>query len=344
MNKYYDGTKLLSLKDINNELPEIYISTSNRTAGKTTYFNRKLVNGFKKHGHKFMLLYRYAYELDNCSSKFFNEIKRLFFKQDTFVSVPLAKGIYHSLFLNEQHCGYAIDLNHADAIKRMSHLFADTSCMLFDDFQAEDNRYTKGEVRKFISIHTSVARGGGEQYRYVPVYMISNNVSLLNPYYTALGISSRLSIDVNFLRGDGFVVEQGFNESASVAQKSAAFNRAFKSDAYTVYSAEKVYLNDNYAFIEKPSGTSRYIATIRYKNHDYGILEYHDSGIIYCSDVADKTCPQKIALTVDEHNVNYVMIQKNSMFISQMRWYFEHGAFRFKDLKCKECIITMLSY
>ena len=43
MTKFYDGTKLLSLKDINGNTPEIYISTSNRSAGKTTYFNRFFV-------------------------------------------------------------------------------------------------------------------------------------------------------------------------------------------------------------------------------------------------------------------------------------------------------------
>ena len=53
---YYDGTKLLSLKDINGNTPEIYISTSNRTGGKTTYFNRLAVNRFKKNKSKFMLI------------------------------------------------------------------------------------------------------------------------------------------------------------------------------------------------------------------------------------------------------------------------------------------------
>ena len=54
----YDGTKLLSLKDINGKKPEIYICTSNRTAGKTTYFNRYFVNRFIKYSEKFILLYR----------------------------------------------------------------------------------------------------------------------------------------------------------------------------------------------------------------------------------------------------------------------------------------------
>ena len=37
---FYDGTKLLSMKDINGNKPEVYIVTTNRSGGKTTYYNR----------------------------------------------------------------------------------------------------------------------------------------------------------------------------------------------------------------------------------------------------------------------------------------------------------------
>ena len=43
MGQYYDGTKLLSMLDINGKRPEIYMTTTNRTGGKTTYFGRLLV-------------------------------------------------------------------------------------------------------------------------------------------------------------------------------------------------------------------------------------------------------------------------------------------------------------
>jgi hypothetical protein len=48
MSGYYDGTKLLSLKDLNGAEPEIYMCTTNRTGGKTAYFNRLVVNKFLK--------------------------------------------------------------------------------------------------------------------------------------------------------------------------------------------------------------------------------------------------------------------------------------------------------
>ena len=48
-NIYYDGTKLLSLNDLNGKRPEIYIVTTNRTGGKTTYFGRMFINRFLNH-------------------------------------------------------------------------------------------------------------------------------------------------------------------------------------------------------------------------------------------------------------------------------------------------------
>ena len=50
--KYYDGTKLLSMKDLNGLTPEIFMTTTNRSAGKTTYFNRMVINRYKKTGKK----------------------------------------------------------------------------------------------------------------------------------------------------------------------------------------------------------------------------------------------------------------------------------------------------
>ena len=57
--------------------------------------------------------------------------------------------------------------------------------MIFDEFQSETNHYCTDEIRKFISVHTSVARGQGKQSRYVPVFMLSNPVSIINPYFAA---------------------------------------------------------------------------------------------------------------------------------------------------------------
>lgn len=344
MGKYYDGTKLLSMLDLNGKKPEIYMCTTNRTGGKTTYFGRLCVNRFLDKGEKFGLIYRYNYELDDVADKFFKDLKGLFFPDKTMTAKKRAKGIFQELFINDKSCGYAIALNSSDSIKKYSHLFSDITRMIFDEFQSESNHYCTDEITKFLSIHTSIARGQGEQVRYVPVFMLANQVSIINPYYVAMGICNRLNTETKFLRGDGYVLEQGFIESASDSQKESGFNRAFKENNYVAYSSENVYLNDNYSFIEKPTGKSRYICTLKYKGNDFGVKEFAESGFVYCDDKPDSTFPMKITVTTDDHSINYVMLKRNDFFLSNLRYLFERGCFRFKDMRCKEAILNALSY
>ena len=344
MGKYYDGTKLLSMLDLNGKKPEIYMCTTNRTGGKTTYFGRLCVNRFLDKGEKFGLIYRYNYELDDVADKFFKDLKGLFFPDKTMTAKKRAKGIFQELFINDKSCGYAIALNSSDSIKKYSHLFSDITRMIFDEFQSESNHYCTDEITKFLSVHTSIARGQGEQVRYVPVFMLANQVSIINPYYVSMGICNRLNSETKFLRGDGYVLEQGFIETASDSQKESGFNRAFKENNYVAYSSENVYLNDNYSFIEKPTGKSRYICTLKYKGNDFGVKEFAESGFIYCDDKPDSTFPMKITVTTDDHSINYVMLKRNDFFLSNLRYLFERGCFRFKDMRCKEAILNALSY
>lgn len=343
--KYYDGTKLLSLKDLNNKTPAIYMCTSNRTAGKTTYFSRLLINRYLKNGSKFCLLYRFKNELDGISDKFFKDIGNLFFPAYEMTEKVKAKGAYVSLMLNDEECGYAVALNSADSVKKMSHLFSDVNTLYMDEFQSETNTYCPKEIQKLMSIYTSMARGQGAQSRYIPLYMCSNNVSLLNPYFSEFGVAERLRSDTKFLRGNGWVLEANFNENASKAMELSPFMQAFQSNnQYKQYATQQVYLNDNTAFIENIQGRSRYLLTLHYNDGDYAIREYADKGIIYCDNRADLSHPVKIAVTLDDHNINYVMLEKYRPQIEYLRYLFEVGSFRFKNLKCKEAVLKALAY
>lgn len=356
MNEYYDGTKLLSLKDINGLDPEIYISTVNRTAGKTTYFNRLLINSFLKKHWKFGLEVRFGYDADCSADEIFKDVQSLFFSGYNMIAKKRAKGVYSDLFIGAfdsedydsyQHCGYILPINNADGIKKRSHMFTDIEHMFMDEFQPESNKYCPDELNKFYSVHTSVARGQGKQTRRVPVYMAGNRITIINPYYTALGISDRLRENTNFLRGDGFVLENGFNESAANALGGSAFSRAFAGLERTKasYGSQSVYLNDNSSFIQPPEKVrSRYMCTIIYEGARYAIREYDSLGYLYCDTRVDDTFPTKLALTVGDHDINFVMLKRNDFFIAMLRDLFEKGAFRFQNLLCKQCVMQLVSY
>lgn len=352
--KYYDGTKLLSLKDINRADPEIYICTSNRTAGKTTFFNRYAVRRYLKHKQKFALLYRFNYELDDVAQKFFKDIKGLFFQGYDMESERRANGIYHELFLiypdstdenpHKEPCGYAITLNSADQLKKYAHLFSDVTLILFDEFQSETNHYCNNEIRKFQSIHTSIARGQGLQSRRVPVIMISNPVSIINPYYVSLGIANRLLPSTRFLRGNGYVLEQSKNESAAAALQSSAFMSAFENDDYSKYAASGKYLNDYNAFIKKMPENGKYLVTLKFQNSYYSIKEYTTDGILYVSDSYDASYPFRLAIDINDHEINYILLTHNDAFITTMRNAFERGLVRFKNQLSKNAFMALCSY
>lgn len=349
-NKYYDGTKILSMHDLDNERPEIYMVTSNRNAGKTTFFRRWFLSRYLKYNEKFVVLYRFNNLLSNVSAKFFRGIDTLFFKDYVMTERVMSKGKYVELYIRkkdseiEENCGYAIAINDSDSIKDLSSLFSDAYRILFDEFQSETFHYCPDEIRQFISIHTSLARGGGEQVKYLPVFMLSNYVTLLNPYFTAMNVSHRIQSNTKFLRGHGFVLECGFNKNASESVKTSRFNMAFPNAEYVAYAAENVYLNDNTNFIEKIDGQSIYLATLIYNKKRYALRKYSESSILYCDKRIDETYRFRIAVRTVDHNIDSMLLTNYDDFIVNLRMLFKQGAFRFYDLECKECVMTLLSY
>lgn len=341
---FYDGTRLLGSLDVNGKKPEIFMGTGNRNSGKTTWMNRYAVKRYINNGEKFMILVRFANELPGIDEAFFKEIGHLFFKDYKMESKTMANGAYKNLFLNGEHCGFCCAINMADKYKRYSHLFSETSRMLFDEFQTESERYCPNEIIKIQSLHKTVARGGGRMVRYVPLIMMSNTVTILNPYFTALGISNRIRKDTKILKGDGWVLEQNYNEDAAKASSESLFENAFQASSYQAYASQNTYLLDNESFIEKPVGRTKYVATVVYKGREYGIMKYPDLGLIYTTSWSDSSYPVRIAATVNDHSPNYVLLKSIPMLLEDLRYYFNMGCFRFSDAMSRECILTLLSY
>lgn len=342
---YYDGSRILSLLDLNGQKPEIYFVTSNRSAGKTTFFAKMLFKNFLKSRKQFLLLYRFTYELSDVPDKFFSGIQQMFFSAYEMTARKHCRGYIIELLVNEETCGYAVALNAADTVRKYSHLFSQVDAMFMDEFQSESGQYCKDEVSKFISVHTSVARGGGKQSRFVPVYLCSNSVSLLNPYFNALGISDRLKEDTKFLRGNGWVLEQNFNEYAAKALSESTFINAFSKCKYFQYSVQNIYLNDTKSFISLPPKTrSKYLATFTTENGNFALRSFPYEGLVYCSTHVDLSNPNKLVGCADSHQENYLLINSTSPFISQLRGLFEKGCFRFQNQRCKAECLKLLAY
>ena len=345
-NKYYSCEYLLTLKDINGKRPEIYLVDGNRTAGKSVSFKKKVVDTFfkaKSEINQFLYIFRHKTDMQNVSEMFFGDIGRIFYREHIMTEKKLFEGKVIQLLLDDEPCGYAVPLSMSSKIKSASAIFTRVKHGFFDEYQAEDDQYLNNEINKFMSLHTTVARGDGEQVRYVPFYMASNTVSMLNPYYHAFGINKRLQHNTKFLKGDGWVFERTHNESASKAFQESAFNRAFQHSAYFKYASENVYLNDNMALIEKPKGTSRYLLTIKYNNQMFNVREYDTC--VYISHGCDETfrhryCFQHVDVTGD----GTIMVNRNDFMIDYLRRIFRQGYLRFDSLESKNMTLDMISF
>jgi hypothetical protein len=257
--------------------------------------------------------------------------------------LPHARGLYYEMFLDDKTFGYAVSLSNPDALKKYSPIFAEVGNIIFDEFQSETGKYVSKEVEKFQSIYLTIARGGGYQSRKVKVFMLGNMVTIMNPYFINLGIHKRLRAETNFMRGNGWVAEFGFNKSASEAIKENGFFKAFQAEDYMSYSTEKVYLHDADIFIEKPKGRAKYICTIMHDNVAYGVREFWDEGLIYVSHKPDNSCKQIIAFKASDHNQNTIMLNHYSYLWKNIRDAFNNGYLRFDDMKAKSAIFDILS-
>lgn len=346
MGKYYDCNYLLTLKDRNGNLPDIYITDGNRTAGKTVSFKKRLVDTFLKSKtdvNQFYLIYRYKTDMQSLAESFFTDIRRLFYQGHEMTEKKLFDGAVVMLLLDEKPCGYCLPLSLSAKIKRMSSIFVTVAHGFFDEYQDENNTYLPNEIDKLMSIHTSIARGDGNQSRRVPLYMASNTVSMLNPYYQALGINKMLKRDTKILRGDGWVYERTYNENAAQAFTGSAFNRAFASSKYFGHAAENVYLNDNDALIERPNGANEYMLSIRYNNAWYSVRKYNTC--VYVSEGADETYPRRVCFNyTDVIDDRAVMVNSSNYIILTLRTYFHRGLMRFENLQCKNMMFDMLSF
>jgi hypothetical protein len=340
--KYYNPEKILRMRDLENLKPAIYIISTNRSAGKTFSFLKKVLEDFKKDGKQFGLIYRHKYEL-NSSASLFDDVQRLYPElRGTITTVSYANGLFYELIMDEKTIGWSFSMNSPDALKKHSPKFSQIEQMIFDEYQTESGKYLDKEIEKFQSLYLTIARGGGRQSRHVNVYMLGNNVTLMNPYFIKFDIHKRLKTDTKFMRGNGWVAEFGFNESASQEIRSNAFYQAFKDEGYMAYSTENVYLSDASIFVGKISGRSKYLFTILHESTLYGVREYYDKGILYISKQPDNSCKQVITFKASDHNANTMMLSHYSYLWKNIKDAYQKGWLRFDDIQTKNDVFDIL--
>lgn len=341
--QYYDGSKLMSIKDLNGETPEIYISQTIRSKGKTTWFNHKICEDFLNDGKVFGLLYRYAYELDDCPQILMGAVRDLYYPDIDIKSESFMGGKIRELYWSDKLCGYAFSINSYEQVKKASNTLSKIEHYLFDEAITENDEYAKNEVNKFMSIHTSISRAPGQPVRFVPVYMLANCIRMLNPYFMALNIPQRYQSRTKYLRGDGFVLETLYDKKLTIKAEQSPFNRAFKGQAYVDYLTgnNSLFINEMND-IGKQKGEKTYVYTFICDGKSYGLWRMQN-GLYYLSTQFIANYKKIIGVMYNDRVMANVYDYSIAKFLkSNFKDIFNQGSMRFEDGNCKNVMLKFL--
>lgn len=329
---YYDSSALLSQRDENGNKPGIYISVTNRLGGKTYNYSRYMLRKYLKTGKTQGLEIRWNQDLKTRANSFASDVmlKDKGLRSHSLHAKNMGK-IAYNIFMDDHEDRPAVTviaLNDSDKIRENSSKFQEICSLFLDEFQPETGTYVPDEVKRFQSIHKSIARGGDSFGRYVPQFMASNAASKINPYFVAMGIHKKIiSKDQRFIRGKGWVLEQCVIEGAAEAQEQDPFNQAFEDSDYQKFSSRNEWLLDDSPFIKRLPITGKQIAIIDTARASFGL--WYQSGIYYISDKKDPSGRIHIATTREAQNPGNVGA---SLFLArQLRLAYDRSCVYFSD-------------
>lgn len=302
--KYYNGEKLLSLKDANKLEPYIYMSVTNRNVGKTFFFTEMFLKYWLKTGRQFGYIVRFQADLPSCGDMYMAAIGWKYPQYSIKVKVVSMKYAEMHLINNNTGddlgiLGYGLAINTSSQLRRYSGIFKDVDWLLFDEFQEEFNRYCNDEVNKLLSLYQSVARGGGAQLRNeVKLIMLSNDITEFNPYYFRLNVMDFLKNDSKYVRGIGWVLERQTYSEAATLVKNSGFLSAF-GGRYVKYSSGECSLNGQAdEFVDKNVDKSKYDywCTLKLNDNKYGLWWSKDASDYYVTRKHDEKYTKKYSI------------------------------------------------
>ncbi len=344
---YYNGRELLEQKDINGKNPSIFVSTTNRSAGKTTYFIDMMAEKAVEDNKEFVLFFRSKDELPACSLIVESVTEMTGRKYEIKAGKKIGDNMVHTIYINGELKGYGIYLGHYVKLKKYSPLFSRVEYTLMDEYQPEDGKFLKNEVTAYMSLIYSISRGNGKQFRYVKNILAGNLITLMNPYLIKSKLYKHIYIrenETNYFKTKGWVAEVGYNKDASQALKDSSFADAFENEGYIKNNLEASYLFDASRFIGKiKSRKQRYIVTLRYNGCDYGVRADESSGNIYISSKHDPNCKTVIIFKESEHTENTIHFEFCTEIIMHLTDCYYNARMYFDSLETKNTMFEILS-
>lgn len=305
-----------------------------RGVGKSFNLKVYLLNRYKKKKRKFIYLRRYDTELQKSLKKneFFEDIKN----DPTIINDKLyIKG--ERIYINDELCGYVIPLSKASIYKSVP--FPDVDIIMFDEFLIDNNtyHYLPDEPEKLLDLIETVGR-----LRNIQVFLLGNNISLINPYFDYFNISLPYKSDIKTFKEGLILVNYIKNEEYRKKKYDSNFGKLIKGTKYGNYAIDNISLKDNNNFIKKKNPKSKFFFNLILNNHTYGVWMDYNESFMFISKHYNINNPVTITFNFEDHTENTIMLKSRSVFFQNIVNHYLHGNLFFETLQIKSDVTKLL--
>ena len=244
-----------------------------RGVGKTFGASEFVTRQFIKKGYEFVYLRRYKTDLEKGKKKFFKAL----INENKFPDNKLEVS-GNEFYIDDKVAGYSMTLSTAHQFKSSN--FPKVKYIIFDEFLIEDGQshYLKNEVNIFLGLIESVAR-----MHDVKIFCIGNATSDINPYFLFFDLTLPYNNDIKLYKNGLILLQYMDNKKYREAKKQTKFGKLVEGTDYEDYAINNKFNNESKDFIEKKSGSSKFLFAFIYKGNEYGVWIDYNIGKMYVS-------------------------------------------------------------
>lgn len=327
-NIWYSYDKVLSYHAMMNFI------IGERGVGKSYNLKAYLLNRFKKKKRQFIYLRRYDTELKKSlkDNEFFKDIG----SDDKFTNDEFyVKG--DKFYMDDEICGYAIPLSKASIYKSVP--FPNVDIIMFDEFLIDNNtyHYLPDEPERLLDFIETVGR-----LRDIQIFMLGNNISLVNPYFDYFNISLPYNSDIKTFKEGLILINYIKNEPYRKIKKESNFGKLIENTKYSSYAIDNEALKDNNNFIKKKNPKAKFFFNLTLNNHIYGVWMDYNSNEMYISKYFNNNHPINITFNYKDHSENTIMLKSKSVFFQNLVKHYQNSCLYFDTLQIKYDVTSLI--
>ena len=315
-----------------------------RGLGKTYAGKKKMIDIWLKNRKQSIYTRRTVTELDKVKDSLFNDIA----KDKKYQHLEIEVKGYQGFIDGECFC-YFIPLSTSTQYKSAS--FPDVEFIFFDEYiltKTGRNSYLKNEMTLLNDLVFTVFR-----YRKPTVYLCSNAVSFVNPFFSYFGIEPRpndkfITIKNKYNNEVDVVVELTQKGAYRDMIKKTRFAQMLEGTEYGSYAIDNNTLEDSSDFImeNKPFGFNYFRGAFRVGNRIIGAWSVMnlDNGVWFGEKI-DPSSNNKYTVYSNQNFEGWrnVKIDRNSYNIKYIKKCFLEGTCYYEKQEVKKLFVEEIS-